>query len=225
MIALVRGATARALDLAFPGTCVGCGRDGLPLCAACAPALDARLGEPPGTPIGMPADIPAPLLQVDWCAPFRGTVRRALHAIKYGAEQRLADPLGAALARRWAMVGVGADLVVHVPVHADRRRVRGYDQAELIARVAAGRLQLDHRPALERQRATIAQVDLDRRHRAANVQGAFAVRLDRAAEVRGRWVLLVDDVLTTGATLAACATALHDAGALAVSAITVARER
>lgn len=225
MIDLVRATTTRMLDLALPGSCVGCGREGLPLCPRCAPALDARLAEPPGVPIGLPADIPAPLLQIDWCAPFRGTVRDALHAIKYLAEQRLADPLGAAVARRWAAVGVGADLIVHVPVHDDRRRARGYDQAQLIATAAARRLRLDHRPALHRQRATTAQFDLDRRHRATNVAGAFAVRPDHIAAIRGRWILLVDDVLTTGATLAACATALELAGAAAVSAVTVARER
>lgn len=225
MIDLVRAATTRVLDLALPGTCVGCGREGPPLCPVCEPALDARLAEPAGTPIGLPADIPAPLLQIDWCAPFRGTIRDALHAIKYGAEQRLADPLGAAVARRWAAVGVGADLVVHVPVHGDRRRVRGYDQAQLIAAVAARQLGLHRRSALYRQRATTAQFDLDRRHRATNVAGAFAVRPDHAAAIRGRWILLIDDVLTTGATLAACATALELAGAAAVSAVTVARER
>lgn len=225
MIDWVRTATTRAMDLAFPGTCVGCGREGVPLCAPCATALDARLHEPAGTPIGMPGDLPAPLLQIEWCAPFRGTVRDALHAVKYGAEQRIADPLGAAVARRWREVGVGADLVVHVPVHADRLRVRGYDQAELVAIAAARHLRLVHRPALARRRATAAQFDLDRRDRARNVAEAFAVRPDHVAAIRDRWILLVDDVVTTGATLAACAQALEAAGAAAVSAVTVARER
>ena len=225
MIDLVRTAGARAFDLAFPGICVGCGTEGAPLCVRCGASLDARLDEPAGVPIGLPADIPEPLLQIDWCALFKGTVRDALHAIKYAGEQRLAQPLGAAVARRWGRVGVGAEVVVHVPVHAERRRQRGYDQAERIAAVAAQHLRLPHAAALERTRATTAQFDLDRRHRRSNVRGAFGPRAAAEHHIRGRWILLVDDVLTTGATLAASAEALLEGGAAAVSAITVARER
>jgi predicted amidophosphoribosyltransferase len=225
VIELVRRAAAHALDAALPANCVGCGREGPPLCAACVPALDRRLEAPAGVPIGLPGDLPAPLLQLDWCAPFSGTVRAALHAIKYGGEQRLAEPLGAAVARRWARIGVGTDLVTHVPVHAARARARGYDQAELIARAVAHHLHLPYAPFLARERATIAQFDLDRHDRAANVAGAFAARPAPGTALVGRWVLLVDDVVTTGATLAACAEALERAGALGTSAITVARER
>ena len=225
VIDLLRRATTQALDAALPAACVGCGREGPPLCEACAPALDRRLAAPVGVPIGLPGDLPAPLLQLDWCAPFSGTVRSALHAIKYGGEQRLAEPLGAAVARRWARIGVGADVVTHVPVHAHRARTRGYDQAELIARVAARRLGLPYATLVTRERATMAQFDLDRGDRAANVAGAFVADPGRSPSPVGRWVLLVDDVVTTGATLAACADALEHAGALGTSAITVARER
>lgn len=195
------------------------------MCATCGDALDARLDQPPGVPIGLPADIPGPLLQLEWCAGFRGPVRDALHAIKYRGERRVAEPLGAAVARRWAAAGAGGEVLVHVPIHADRRRDRGFDQAECIARVAARELGLPHVAGLERVHATIAQFDLDRTDRARNVAGAFAVRSQDAPRIRDRWVVLVDDVLTTGATLAACASALGTAGAAAVSAVTVARER
>ena len=220
--------TSAALDLAFPAACSGCGREGAPLCDACAPALDARLDLPGGTPMGLPAELPAPLLQLEWCAPFAGPVRAALHDLKYAGERRLAEPLGAAVARRWARVGVDAGVVVPVPVHAERERRRGYDQAALIAAAAARHLGLPLVLALERGRATIAQFELGRDERAANVAGAFRLRaLDAGASraVAGRWVLLVDDVVTTGSTLAACAVALEGAGARAVSAIAVARER
>ena len=225
IVGAVRSVATRALDAALPASCIGCGAEGQPICARCEPALDARLDHAAGVPIGLPGELPEPLLQLEWCAPFHGVTRDALHAIKYGGEQRLAVPLGRAVARRWAAVGVGATLVVNVPVHADRAKQRGYDQAELIARVAARDLGLPFLPSLRRARATIAQFDLDRRDRARNVRGAFAITPAAEGRIVGAWVLLIDDVVTTGSTLAACAAALHDAGALGVSAVTVARER
>jgi ComF family protein len=225
-------AAGRALDLAFPARCPGCGAEGPPICASCLPALDARLDLPAGVPIGLPSDVPPPLLQLEWCAPFTGLVRGALHELKYAGEKRLARPLGDAIARRWRRVGAGGDVLVPVPVHAERARRRGYDQAELLADAAAAALGLPCAPILERARATIAQFDLDRSERATNVAGAFRLKprpgsgeepLDNP--LRGRWIVLIDDVVTTGATLAACAQVLLDGGAVGVSAVTVARER
>ena len=216
----------RALDLALPASCAGCGREGEALCRECRPALDVRLHAEPGVTLGLPADLPAPLLQLEWCAPFTGVTRRALHALKYDGERRLAPILGAAVARRWARAGAGADVIVPVPASPDRVRERGYDQAALIATEAGRRLGLPVVPALERTRATTAQFDLDRAARATNLGGAFRIAAAPGQlGVAGRWVVLVDDVATTGATLAACAATLLDAGAVAVSAITVARER
>lgn len=222
----------RALDLALPARCPGCGAEGPPICAACLPALDARLDLPAGIAIGLPSDVPPPLLQLEWCAPFTGLIRDALHQLKYAGEKRLAGPLGAAIARRWRVAGAGGDLLVPVPVHAARARTRGYDQAELIARAAAKELGRPCASILERERATVAQFDLDRSTRATNVHGAFRL-LPRASRqaiedprpLRGRWIVLIDDVVTTGATLAACAEPLIAAGAIGVSAATVARER
>ena len=216
----------RALDLAFPASCAGCGREGEAICDACMPELDARLDLAAGVPIGLPAELPDGLLQVEWCAPFSGVVRDALHQLKYGGERRLAGPLGSAVARRWSRAGAGGDVLVPVPVHRDRAAQRGYDQAVLLARAASGSLGLPAVEALERWAATTAQFQLDRRARAANVAGAFRPSSERSfAAVVGRWVVLVDDVMTTGATLSACAAVLLEGGAQAVSAVTVARER
>ena len=140
----------RALDLALPAVCAGCGLEGPALCAECAPAFDIRLAAEPGVPLGLPADIPAPLLQLEWCAPFTGATRRALHALKYAGERRIAPFVGAAVARRWACAGAGGDLLVPVPASPDRVRDRGYDQAALIATEAGRRLGV---PVLQRARA------------------------------------------------------------------------
>lgn len=219
------GAVAgRILDLAFPAVCVGCGREATALCGPCGRALTVRAGEPAGALIGMPSDVPLPLVQLEWCAPYGGLVRDALHALKYRGEQRLAGPLGAAAAARWREASIGGDTLVHVPVHPARRAVRGYDQAELLARAAATELGCPVLPALRRERATAPQYELGRDRRAANVAAAFAVAPALRRSVAGRWLVLVDDVVTTGATLVACAEAFLDAGATAVSALTIARE-
>jgi ComF family protein len=215
----------RLLDLALPATCPGCGAEGAPICARCEPSLHARDNLPAGTPLGLAEGPPHPLLQLEWCASFTGPVRAALHALKYAGERRLATPVGEAVAARWRTAGAGGEILVPVPVHEARRRERGYDQAELIGEAAARLLGLPAAVAVVRARSTIAQYRLDRIHRADNVHEAFQVPPERRASIAGRWVILVDDVVTTGATLCAVAEAVLGAGAIAVSAIAVARER
>jgi len=218
--------TASLFDLALPAACAGCSAEGVALCPDCRSALEIRLAVPAGVPIGLPATLPTPLAQLEWCAPFSGTVRSALHQLKYAGERRLARPLAAAVAARWRAAGTGGELLVPVPVHVDRARRRGYDQAVLLATETSTRLRLPWLAALERTRDTSPQFDLGRRARRTNVAGAFELRGPlQAASVSGRWIVLVDDVVTTGSTLVACAEALYSAGAVAVSAVTVARER
>jgi ComF family protein len=219
----VGGAAGRALDVALPGVCAGCNREGLPLCDDCRPALDVRLTAVPGVPLGLPADLPEPLLQLEWCAPFTGVTRRALHELKYGGERRLARPLGEAIAARWSAAGSGGEILVPVPASPKRVRDRGYDQAVLLATEAGRRLGLPVVEAVRRARDTEAQFDLGREARGRNVRDAFVVT--EPSRINARWVILVDDVVTTGATLAGCAAQLLTAGALGVSGVTVARER
>lgn len=213
------------LDLILPPSCPGCGREGELLCDRCRAPLRRRLAEPPGVPLGMPAELPDGVVQLEWCATYSGPVRDVLHALKYRGERRLVDPLADALAERWRRAGRGGDLLTWVPAHASRRRERGFDQAHDLARALAARLELPVAGLLERRQRTTAQHALGRAERAGNTSAAFVP----AGEVQGwssrRWVIIVDDIVTTGATLAACASALRASGCLAVSAITVARDR
>ena len=213
------------LDLALPASCAGCAAEGTVLCPDCHRALQVRLALPPGVPLGLPAAMPMPLAQLEWCAPFSGTVRVALHRLKYSGERRLAAPLSEAMAARWREAGVDGELLVPVPVHAERARRRGYDQAFLLAAGVAERLHVPWLAGLERTRHTTPQFELGRRARRSNVSGAFALRAGSGAAIRRKWPILVDDVVTTGSTLVACAEVLYEAGAIAVSALTVARER
>ena len=176
-------------------------------------------------PLGLRSPLPSGLAALEWCAIYSGPVRAALHALKYDGERRLVPPLAAAMAARLGRVALPVDLVVHVPVHRDRLRHRGFDQAELLARAVAARLRLPTLAALERTAETAAQHALGRSERAANVGAAFRVAQRTLATLPGRGVLLVDDIVTTGATMGGCASALLDAGARAVYGAAIARDR
>ncbi|MGD8485759.1 MAG: phosphoribosyltransferase family protein [Chloroflexota bacterium] len=213
------------LDLLMPPRCPGCGLEGAVLCDGCQAPLRRRLHEPPGVPLGVPARLPEGVLQLEWCATYSGPVRAALHAFKYRGERRLSVPLSRALAERWQQAGRGGELVTWVPVHASRRRERGFDQAEELARAMAAELGLPAVRCLERRQRTTAQHALGQAQRASNTAGAFVLEEGLHEHIAGRWVIVVDDIMTTGATLGGCARALLAGGAAAVSAVTVARDR
>ena len=148
---------------------------------------------------------------------YDGPLREIVHALKYRGRRSLAAPLAARMREVGAEVLDGADIVVPVPLHVSRLRARGFNQASDLAR----HLGVPCVRALRRRRRTPSQTDLPQARRHANVRGAFAVR--RRAHVGGLCIVLVDDVSTTGATLDACATALTEAGAREVRALTAAR--
>jgi ComF family protein len=216
---------AALVDAVLPVACAGCGKEGELLCPRCRVPLARRFDEPPGVPIGMVASIPNGLVQLEWCATYSGPIRSALHALKYEGDRRLAQPLGLALAERWRRAGVGGDVLVPVPVHADRLRARGFNQAELLAKAAGRALGVPVSSCLTRPHTTQAQHRLNRARRSENVGHAFALTEGREQVVRGRWVIIVDDIVTTGATLSGCAQALAAAGATAVCGLAVARDR
>jgi ComF family protein len=215
----------RLLDVLLPPACPGCGREGAAVCAGCVPFLARRRDEPAGVPLGLAASQPAGLVQLEWCCSYSGVARAALAALKYDGELRLVEVLAEQMAARWARAGIGGDILVPVPVHAARLKQGGFDQAELLARAAGRLLKMPVATVLERATRTAAQHSLGRRARAANVGGAFAVKRAAQSQLSGRWIVLVDDVVTTGATFSGCAQAVYAAGARAVSGLALARER
>jgi ComF family protein len=159
------------------------------------------------------------------CALYRADRRSplmdALHRFKYGRDVTLAPVLGAYLTEH-APLTIDHDLLVPVPLDLERLRWRGFNQAAALTRVLAARSRRRWDPlALRRCRATAPQVGLGEDERRRNVARAFAVR--EPAAVRGRSILLVDDVMTTGATAEECAKAMRRAGARRVEVLVLAR--
>jgi ComF family protein len=160
-------------------------------------------------------------------AEYGGALAAALRRFKYKGRSDLARPLGGLLRRAVRDARLGAvplhdvDLVVPVPLHPRKLRRRGYNQVALLAAPVADELRVPLAArALVRARDTAAQASLDRAARARNIDGAFRVR--SAVAVRGRHLVLVDDVRTTGATTAACRAALLGAGAARVTTVVLA---
>ena len=213
------------LDLLLPPACAACGRSGALLCRECLrgarPASDQGsrfVAADPSIVIGQDLSLALTAFA------FEGPIRKALARLKYEGAWRLARPLAAAATPAlWNLLDVtGAASLVPVPVHRDRRHERGYNQAALIARELSGVAGLPVEEIVERVRPTTKQHRLDRAARLFNLRDAFAV----PAAIRSppSTVIVVDDIVTTSATLEACASVLRAAGVREVYALAVARE-
>jgi ComF family protein len=151
---------------------------------------------------------------------YDGVLRDLIHLYKYGRVRTLARPLASLLAS--ALPGDERfDLLTPVPLHWRRQWQRGFNQSDLLAREISRRCGIPSAPALKRARATRIQAGLGDTARRANMASAFLCR--ERAELSGKSILLIDDVMTTGSTAAACATALKRAGARRVALLTIAR--
>ncbi len=212
-----------ALDLALPQHCPGCAAPG-PLCGRCAASLAGPpvRAQPSPEPPGMPLTYAV--------APYAGVLRQLLLAHKERGRRSLARTLGSALAAAVrAVCGPGAPpiplLLVPVPSTAAARRSRGRDPTHALAAAAArtfGRTEATVVPALRQGRPVADQSELDSAGRAANLAGALHVPVRRRAGLAGRQVVVVDDLVTTGATLVEATRALWCAGADVVGAAVVA---
>jgi ComF family protein len=228
------------LDVVFPRVCAGCGGEvaepGRHLCWDCTAAL--HFIQPPfcdrcGDPISgrvdhaftcaLCAGRPAGFDRARSAVRYEGAAAVAIRNLKYNNHLWVVQDLGSLLdaAVRVHYPDLQFDLVSWVPLYPARRRERGFNQSAELARYLAGRLGVPLRAAARRMRPTPSQTSLTVRDRADNVRGAFRAR--SLFPLRGRRVLLVDDVMTTGATANECAAALKAGGAASVSVITVAR--
>jgi predicted amidophosphoribosyltransferase len=211
------------LDLVLPQSCAGCGGAPALLCAACRALLSSAPW--PAVPSPAPRGLPVP-----WAATcYEGPVRAMIVAYKESGRTGLAGPLGAVLARCVRAADCPPPVLV-VPVPSARAAVRrrGHDPAYRLAAAAVAALRADGVPArrvaaLTHTRRVADQAGLATAGRAANLAGAL--RVARPGEVTGRRVIVVDDVVTTGATLAEAARALRAAGAEVPAAAVVAATR
>jgi ComF family protein len=208
-----------ALERAAPILCAGCTHDFIDAqanrCRRCAIPLHGHL-ELCGACLHAPPHFDATVALADYAAPIDGLVL----ALKFGHRLELAPRLGLLLADRARALRGGCSLMVAVPLAYERLAQRGFNQSFEIARAAARALDapLDHR-AIVRVRHAAAQASLQLADRRRNVRGAFVVRGD----VRGRRLLVVDDVMTSGSTLDEVARVLKAAGAQHVTNLVVAR--
>jgi ComF family protein len=235
----VRAALRAALDLALPTLCPSCREpiEGRGVCPACWSKLSfitrpycERLGTPftydPGLGIlSMEAIADPPAYHRARAAVRFDDVARALvHALKYGDRLDLAPMMGRWISRAGSEVLAEADALVPVPLHWRRLWARRFNQSAMLAAAISAESGVPIADgALKRVKPTPQQVGLSRAERATNVQGAFRVPDSAKGAVAGRRLVLVDDVLTSGATVDGCARALLRAGAAQVDVLTFAR--
>jgi ComF family protein len=226
-------------DVVMPPVCLVC-RTRIEmhdaLCASCwrqidfiRPPLCDRLGLPLPFDIGAPmisaaaAADPPPYRRARAVAAYTGAMQDLVHGLKFQDRHDVRRLLGRWLVDAGRELVLDCELVVPVPLARGRLLMRRFNQAAILAREVARVSSLHYEPmALERTRATTSQIGLSRAERQRNVAGAFAVPKRRAGSVRGRRVLLVDDVVTTGSTVGACARALSRAGAAHVDVLALA---
>lgn len=228
------GALIPFLDFLYPARCLGCDEPVCAqevLCPACLSTLDPlplSRAQSMATLASLTNPSDARMAWAVYNYEHDGPLARSIHAMKYQGMERIAVWLGRLAGERLSGTPVVEDdpMLVPVPLHSVKKRERGYNQAEAICRGISRETGLmTSSRMLSRIRSTASQsaAHLNRTDRGANVRGAFRVAADARPTLRDRPVLIVDDLLTTGATLGACAAAFLDAGVVNVRLLAVAR--
>jgi predicted amidophosphoribosyltransferase len=222
-VSVGRAMTDALLDLALPHTCAACDQPTGPLCSSCERDLRAGLFDRPRR--AMPDPVPIHLPPVTSRGPYAGVLRELVSAYKDDGRRDLRPLLAELLAESVAVASGGRPVVV-VPMPSSRAAVRRRGDDPIGDLVAAATAHVDGwppvLPVLRPLRRLADQATLDHRERAANLAGAYAVRGGGAGELRGRMVVLVDDVVTTGATLSEAARVVRGKGGHVVGAATLA---
>jgi predicted amidophosphoribosyltransferase len=206
LVMVLRTAFDDLLDAILPARCPGCGRRGALVCGACAASLVSAPSAPP----------PPPVAWWTACFAYEGVARELVARAKYRNERRFLVVIAREIARAIEAAPAPIDLVTWAPASAQRIRTQGVDHGELLARAVARLIDMNVGPRLART-SSPAQTGLDARTR------RLGPPLRAIGRVAGATILVVDDVATTGGTLAAAARALHVRGATTVFAATIAR--
>jgi len=220
------------VDLVFPSRCVSCGaplaRDNYSVCGKCLSRIE---------PVEKGCEVCSGMVFDGKCeicedrkyypsanlviSEYSGVMKDMLHALKFERKRRLCVPMGMLAFRKISACGITADILTSVPMNRQKKRERGYNQSELVAKDIAARMKIPYRELLSEVRGAGTQRSMGYRDRFINVLGRYHSK--KSETIKGKDILIIDDVFTTGATVNECARVLLDDGARSVFSLTFAR--
>lgn len=228
MAGLIHEASSRFLNLLYPRNCIFCNLKGVNVCDKCFQTKFNRYEQvchvcgqrvyKRGLFVHTDCQKLSKLEGIFSCYRYNKHAKQVLKLIKYDGYHDLVADVVRSMATAFPNLPIGYDFLVPIPIHKKRFEKRGFNQAELIAKG----LTWNYQDILLRTKNTTAQAELDKEQRMFNVQDAFSI--GPSTKVKGKTILLIDDVFTTGATLENCAEILKKAGAVRVFAFTWARD-
>lgn len=209
------------LDLLWPQFCLGCGQEGSLTCAACLAKLDILEPKPIHWPDLTASHFQACFVCLDYNHKF---IEKMIKRYKYDYIENLSKALSSILYRQAKKLDLAPNTIItNIPLHNYKRRKRGFDQTEILARRLGNSLHLDYQTLLRRIKKTKSQAQMTKTQRQKNIAGAFALLNPAKKELTDRPVLLLDDITTTGATLDEAARVLQEAGYKKIKCLVLAK--